>query len=101
MAETSSATIYRMFESYLESGDFPGADMARKFLQMGWTRARRYANHKGGRKYDPVTGSELPRNEDVEKAAAAAVFYERYVAAREHPDYLRLKQDHIEKHESR
>jgi Domain of unknown function (DUF4385) len=26
--------------------------MARKFLQMGWTRATRYANHKGGRKYD-------------------------------------------------
>lgn len=25
--------------------------MARKFLQMGMTRAKRYANHKGGRKY--------------------------------------------------
>jgi hypothetical protein len=29
-----------------------GMDMARRFLQMGMTRARRYANHKGGRKYD-------------------------------------------------
>lgn len=28
-------------------------DMTRKFLQMGMTRARRYANHKGGRKYSP------------------------------------------------
>jgi len=26
--------------------------MARKYLQMGYTRARRYANYKGGRKYD-------------------------------------------------
>ena len=26
-------------------------DMARKFLQMGMTRAKRYANHKGGKKY--------------------------------------------------
>lgn len=28
-----------------------GADNARKFLQMGMTRAARYANYKGGRKY--------------------------------------------------
>ena len=28
-----------------------GADMTRKFIQMGMTRARRYANWKGGRKY--------------------------------------------------
>lgn len=28
-----------MFLAYLKADDFPGADMARKFLQMGWTRA--------------------------------------------------------------
>ncbi len=98
-AEVSSSTLFGMFEGYLASGDFPGADMARKFLQMGWTRARRYANHKGGRKYDKATGAELPRTEDPEKAAAAAVFYARYVAARQHPEYVRLKQDHREKYE--
>ena len=43
----SSAKIYKMFLAYLKGEDFPGADIARKFLQMGWTRARRYANHKG------------------------------------------------------
>ena len=85
----------------LTAGDFPGADMARKFLQMGWTRARRYANHKGGRKYDKETGGELPRTVDPEKAAAAAVFYERYVAARQHPDYLRQKQLHRENYEGK
>ena len=26
-------------------------DMCRKFLEMGFTRARRYANHKDGKKY--------------------------------------------------
>jgi hypothetical protein len=71
---------------YREVRRFP----ARKFLQMGWTRARRYANHTGGRKYDPKTGQELPRAADAEKAAAAAVFYERYVTARQHPAYVRL-----------
>ena len=63
-----------MFLAYLKAGDFPGADMARKFLQMGWTRARRYANHKGGRKYDKQTGDPLPRGEDPEKAQAAAKY---------------------------
>ena len=28
-----------------------GMDMARKFLQMGYPRSRRYTNHKSGRKY--------------------------------------------------
>jgi hypothetical protein len=100
-AKKSAATIYRMFLEYLKAEDFPGADMARKFLQMGWTRARRYANHEGGRKYDKTTGEELPRAEDREKAEAAAVFYERYVAARQHSDYVRQKKLHKEMHEGK
>jgi hypothetical protein len=98
-AKKSSADIYTMFLGYLEHNDFPGADMARKFLQMGWTRARRYANHKSGRKYDKTTGDELPNYPDGEKAKAAAVFYERYVNARQHAEYLRLKDQHIAQHE--
>ena len=98
-AEQASARIDEMFLAYREADDFPGADMARKFLQMGWTRAQCHANHKGGRKYDTETGDELPRAEDGEKAAAAAVFYERYVAARQHPEYLRLKGRHRERYE--
>lgn len=99
-AKQSSAKIYKMFLAYLKAEDFPGADMARKFLQMGWTRARRYANHTGGRKYDKKTGDELPRTEDAEKAAAAGVFYERYVAARQHPEYVRQKKLHKERYEA-
>ena len=99
VAERSSARIYEMFVAYLDAGDFPGADMARKFLQMGWTRARRYANHKGGRKYDPETREELPRIEDPVKATAAQVFYERYVAARQHPVSVLAKKRHREKYE--
>lgn len=98
-AKASSAKIYKLFLAYLKAKDFPGADMARKFLQMGWTRARRYANHKGGRKYD-ADGRPLPRVEDAEKAAAAAVFYERYVAARQHPEYRRQRQNHAEQYEA-
>ena len=46
VARTSSRKIYEMFESYKNKGDFIGMDMCRKFLEMGFTRARRYANHK-------------------------------------------------------
>jgi hypothetical protein len=97
-ARRSSEIIYRMFVAYVRHGDLPGADMARKFLQMGWTRARRYANRKNGRKYDAKTGITLPRNEDPEKAGAAAIFYERYVQARENRRYQKLKAAHQEKY---
>lgn len=48
IATKSSEKIFALFESYLQANDFVGADMARKYLQMGYTRARRYANYKGG-----------------------------------------------------
>jgi hypothetical protein len=52
IARASLAALMSAFRSYVARGDFVGADMARKFVQMGMTRARRYANHKGGRKWD-------------------------------------------------
>ncbi|MCC8462687.1 MAG: DUF4385 domain-containing protein [Rickettsia endosymbiont of Ecitomorpha arachnoides] len=52
IAKESSEKIYEIFLKYLEDNDFVGADMARKYLQMGFTRSRRYANYKGGKKYD-------------------------------------------------
>ncbi|HEX7870347.1 MAG TPA: DUF4385 family protein [Chryseobacterium sp.] len=52
IAKESSDIIFKLFIEYLEKNDFVGADMSRKYLQMGFTRARRYANYKGGKKYD-------------------------------------------------
>lgn len=52
VAARSAKEIYALFEEYRQQNDFVGMDMARKFIQMGYTRARRYANHKGGKKYD-------------------------------------------------
>ncbi len=106
IAEASSRKLLEMFYAYLGAGDFVGADMARKFLQMGWTRARRYANHRGGKKYDgPVPPDKkgqsgahgralLPRREDPVKAESAAIFYRRYLEVRDNPTYQRLKQEH-------
>ena len=41
-----------MYLNYKKEKDFVGMDMCRKFLEMGFTRARRYANHRDGKKYD-------------------------------------------------
>ena len=53
LARKSASDLWKAFLDYDKQDDFVGMDMARKFLQMGMTRAKRYANHKGGRKYLP------------------------------------------------
>ena len=63
-ARKSSAKIYEMFLGFKTKRDFIGMDMARKFLEMGFTRARRYANHSSGRKYDKMSGKVRPQEHD-------------------------------------
>ncbi len=98
IARESADRLYALFEGYRTAGDFVGMDMARKFLQMGFTRARRYANHKSGRKWSPDRSEVLPRDVDPVKAEAAAIFYHVYVRAREDPEYQRLKAEHLERY---
>lgn len=95
IAIESSTRIYQMFEDYLERNDFVGADMARKYLQMGYTRSRRYANYKGGRKYDKQKDyAQLDRGTgDPEKAKSANVFYESWKKAEANPIYAAIKKD--------
>ena len=45
IAKKSAAKIYEMYLIYRDKKDFIGMDMCRKFLEMGFTRSRRYANH--------------------------------------------------------
>lgn len=100
VARASAKALYRAFLAYKAAGDFVGMDMARKFLQMGYTRARRYANHKGGRKYAADGKTVLPRAPDPVKARAARHFQEKWRLARGDADYRRLKQRHRELYES-
>ena len=91
IASESSAALYEKFLGYLAADDFPGADMARKYLQMGFTRARRYTNYKGGRKYAD-DGEQLERGTgDPAKAQSAEIFYRVWQDAEAHPTYARLK----------
>ncbi|MDQ3633143.1 MAG: DUF4385 domain-containing protein [Acidobacteriota bacterium] len=97
IARESSKKIYEIFLEYKNQKDFVGMDMARKFLQMGITRARRYANHKSGRKYDKKTGEELPKEEDLVKAESAKVFQKLYYKAKNDKVYQQLLIEHKEK----
>jgi len=76
VARKSADKIYSMFCDYKDQQDFIGMDMARKFLEMGFTRSRRYANHPSGQKY-AKDGSIRPQSPDAlhcEKARSAKVF---------------------------
>lgn len=99
IARNSANRIYKMFLDYQAKDDFVGMDMARKFLQMGYTRSRRYANHTSGRKYASSTKELLPREEDHEKAQSARVFHQKWQKARKDGKYLQLRSRHRELYE--
>ena len=63
IAIESAHAIFDMYLDYLEQQDFIGMDMCRKFLEMGFTRSRRYANHRTGKKYDDE-GKVRPQEPD-------------------------------------
>ena len=92
-ATKSSNKIYKMFCEYKRRDDFIGMDMARKFLEMGFTRARRYANHSSGRKYES-NGSVSPCEQDCltnVKARSAQIFKAVRDKAAYDPDYQRMR----------
>lgn len=95
IATASAEALTERFHAYRKQEDFVGMDMARKFLQMGFTRSRRYANHRSGRKWSPDKSTVLPDDVDPVKAESARIFYAAYVAAKDDPDYLRLKAAHL------
>lgn len=97
IAQESSDKIYSMYMEYKRQDDFVGMDMARKFLQMGYTRSRRYANHKSGRKYGE-DGELKEREIDLEKAKSAAIFEVKWKVVRTDEEYLKLKKAHQKKY---
>jgi len=110
IAEKSAKKIYSLFLAYKVNKDFVGMDMARKFLQMGYTRSRRYANHSSGKKYSEnpqkigntlkeqsIKKNPLPQEKDWQtndKAVAARIFYEYYKKVTTDNKYLQAKKTH-------
>lgn len=95
IALKSARAIYRLFLAYRKQRDFVGMDMARKFMQMGITRSRRYANHASGRKYAVGNRNKvLPPKEDKEKAECAEIFRGFYLRLMADPVYKKSIQEY-------
>ena len=95
IAEQSSRQIYHMYLHYKKEEDFVGMDMCRKFLEMGFTRARRYANHKDGNKYDE-NGNVKPQEPDwntSEKAVSARIFKKVRDQVASDPVYKQMRKE--------
>ena len=94
-AMVSSQKIFDMYLDYRILKDFVGMDMCRKFLEMGFTRARRYANHKDGKKYGK-DGKILPQEKDwatSEKAKSAKRFKEFRDLVTQDEFYVNMRKD--------
>ena len=92
-AVESANHIFGMYLDYRDEKDFIGMDMARKFLEMGWTRSRRYANHHTGKKYDDegnVTPQE-PDHDTCKYAESAKVFKRVRDIVAKNDTYVRMR----------
>ena len=92
ISKRSAEKIYIMYADYRAKNDFVGMDMCRKFLEMGFTRARRYANHKDGKKYK--NGKILPQEPDAltsEKAQSARRFKKIRDIVTHDPIYIKMR----------
>ena len=95
IAQQSAQKIFDLYLDYRCKKDFVGMDMCRKFLEMGFTRARRYANHKSGKKYDE-NGKIRPQEKDwatSPKAKSAKVFYQARSRVTNDPKYIQMRKE--------
>ena len=101
-AFVSSTKILFEYHVYKDKEDFIGMDMCRKFLEMGFTRARRYANHKDGKKYDK-DGNVKPQEKDwatSDKAKSANIFKQARDRVTSDPIYIHMRKQwrYLENH---
>ena len=101
-AFVSSTKILFEYHVYKDKEDFVGMDMCRKFLEMGFTRARRYANHKDGKKYDK-DGNIKPQEKDwatSDKAKSANIFKQARDRVTSDPIYINMRKQwrYLENH---
>ena len=93
IAQQSAQKIFDLYLGYRCKKDFVGMDMCRKFLEMGFTRARRYANHKDGKKYDK-DGNVKPQEKDwatSDKAKSAQIFKRARDTVTKDPIYIQMR----------
>ena len=95
IAKKSAAKIYEMYLIYRDKKDFIGMDMCRKFLEMGFTRSRRYANHRDGKKYDKE-GNIIPQEKDhatCHFATSAIIFKKTRDVVAKNETYVKMRKE--------
>ena len=95
IAMMSAHTIFDMYLDYLVQEDFIGMDMCRKFLEMGHTRSRRYANHNTGKKYDDE-GNVRPQEPDhatCDFAKSAKIFKKVRDIVAKNDTYVKMRKE--------
>jgi hypothetical protein len=102
-AEAGAASIHERYRDYRAEAEFVGMDMARKYLQMGWTRAMRYAKYPGGQKYErDDEGNRVEREPqewyDGEKREIALTYKEYLDRVRADEAYQQAKERHREQY---
>lgn len=96
-AEAAVSALRKKYDAYRDEEDFVGMDMVRKYLQMGFTRAMRYAKYPGGQKYDAERNERSSQQwADPEKRAAAVIFREAWQRVADDPVYQQFKERHQE-----
>lgn len=96
-ARESVDALWQKYDQYKADEEFVGMDMVRKYLQMGFTRAMRYAKYPGGQKYDEDGTERTPQQwADPEKRRAAVVFRDAWQALTDDAAYERLKTRHVD-----
>ena len=93
IAVKSAEQIYSMYADYRALNDFIGMDMCRKFLEMGFTRSRRYANHRDGKKYDKE-GNIIPQEKDhatCHFATSATIFKKTRDVVAKNETYVKMR----------
>lgn len=96
-ADEGGEAIYRKYRQYRTRGEFVGMDMARKYLQMGYTRAMRYARYPGGRKYDEDGSERDPQFwADHDKREGALVYEVWWQRVEDDETYQEMKTTHRE-----
>ena len=98
-AQLSCNQIYLKFLEYIDENDFVGADMAKKYLHMGFTRSRRYWNHSSGKKWtNDGEWKVLPYDRNEQRFMDSSLIFQKYwKMARENEDYLQMKKQHRSK----
>jgi hypothetical protein len=97
-ADEAGEAIYERFCEYRENDEFVGMDMARKYLQMGYTRAMRYARYPGGQKYEDGEERDPEHWADHDKREAALVYEVWWKMVEDDEAYQRAKETHREQY---